>query len=429
MNHLCVVGILLEITFCISINEVIQAIKEQNEQYAAGKLASEPLKSAEMFTYTLESPSRLSDPKAFGEITLRSSVGTNALRLKDVANIELGSQSYDMKTKLNNAPAVPMGLFLQSGANAMQTAAEVRKVMERISKDFESDVEYIIPYDITDFVEISIKEVIKTFIEAMLLVTLIIYLFLQNFRATLIPLFAVPVSIIGAFMGIYALGFSINLLTLFGLVLAIGIVVDDAIIVIENVERHMAEGLSPLDATLLAMKEVSGALVAIVLVLCAVFLPVAFLGGLSGEMYRNLPSPSSYRRGYRVLWRLHLPLHSAPSYSSQNTRSQNTSLNGSTTFSPLLHAATRVRLSSPSDIACSRFYSSVRSSMRPTAHLKHFRAVLSQPKTKEPSSPLATTHPESRYHAPMRSQRRSIISSQKTPPTSLTSSSSWEWTL
>ena len=273
--------------YSLTVNDLITAVREQNEQYAAGKIASEPVSGKEMFTYTLETPARLSDPLEFSNIIVRSNPDGSALKLKDVATVELGSQSYDMKTKLNNSPAIPMGVFLQSGANAIETAKEIRKAMDGISQDFSEGIEYKIPYDITDFVQVSINEVIKTFIEALILVVLIIYLFLQNWRATMIPILAVPVSIIGAFAGMYMLGFSINLLTLFGLVLAIGIVVDDAIIVIENVERHMAEGMSPFDASMQAMKEVSGALVAIVLVLSAVFIPVAFLGGLSGEMYRQ----------------------------------------------------------------------------------------------------------------------------------------------
>ncbi|MFA5462343.1 MAG: multidrug efflux RND transporter permease subunit, partial [Sulfurimonas sp.] len=273
--------------YSLTVNDLVTSIREQNEQYAAGKLAAEPISNKEMFTYTIETPQRFDDPSQFSEIIIKANEDGSSLKLKDVATIELGSQSYDMKNKLNNAPAVPILIFLQSGANAMETAKEVRKVIAEISESFVEDVEYVIPYDITDFVELSINEVIKTFIEAIILVVLIIFLFLQNLRATLIPLLAVPVSIIGAFGGMYLLGFSINLLTLFGLVLAIGIVVDDAIIVIENVERHIKEGLSPKDASIKAMQEVSGALVAIVLVLSAVFLPVAFLGGLSGEMYRQ----------------------------------------------------------------------------------------------------------------------------------------------
>jgi multidrug efflux pump len=273
--------------YSLTVNDLVTSIREQNEQYAAGKLAAEPISNKEMFTYTIETPQRFNEPSQFSEIIIKANEDGSSLKLKDVATIELGSQSYDMKNKLNNSPAVPILIFLQSGANAIETAKEVRKVISSISENFVEDVEYVIPYDITDFVEISINEVIKTFIEAIILVALIIFLFLQNFRATLIPILAVPVSIVGAFAGMYMLGFSINLLTLFGLVLAIGIVVDDAIIVIENVERHIKEGLTPKDASIKAMQEVSGALIAIVLVLSAVFLPVAFLGGLSGEMYRQ----------------------------------------------------------------------------------------------------------------------------------------------
>jgi len=273
--------------YSLSVNDLVLAVREQNEQYSAGKLSADPISDKEMFTYTIETPQRFTTPEQFSQIIIKANEDGSSLKLKDVATIELGSQSYDRENKLNNSPAVPIAIFLQSGANAIETAEEVRKVISSISENFVEDVEYTIPYDITDFVQISINEVIKTFIEAIILVTLIIFLFLQNFRATLIPLLAVPVSIVGAFAGMYILGFSINLLTLFGLVLAIGIVVDDAIIVIENVERHIKEGLSPKDASIKAMQEVSGALIAIVLVLSAVFLPVAFLGGLSGEMYRQ----------------------------------------------------------------------------------------------------------------------------------------------
>ena len=273
--------------YSLTVTDLVAAVREQNEQYSAGKLSAEPVSGQEMFTYTLETPERMSDPEQFANIIIKSNEDGSALKLKDVASIELGSQSYSMKTKLNDSPAIPLGIFLQSDANAIETAEAVRETMKQAYESFPEDLEYKIPYDITDFVQVSINEVIKTFIEAIILVILIIFLFLQNWRATLIPILAVPVSIIGAFAGMYMLGFSINLLTLFGLVLAIGIVVDDAIIVIENVERHMKKGLTPYEASLKAMKEVSGALVAIVLVLSAVFIPVAFLGGLSGEMYRQ----------------------------------------------------------------------------------------------------------------------------------------------
>ena len=273
--------------YSLTTTDIIKVIKEQNNQYSAGKIAAEPIKEKQMFTYTIQTPERLSSPEQFGDIVIRANEDGSSLMLKDVANIELGSSSYDMVTKLNNSPAIPIGIFLQSGSNALETAKAVKKSLEAAKLNFPDGVEYSVPYDSTQFVEISIKEVAKTFVEAILLVILIIFLFLQNWRATLIPILAVPVSIIGAFAGMYALGFSINLLTLFGLVLAIGIVVDDAIIVIENVERHMSEGMSPREASFKAMKEVSGAIVAIVLVLSAVFIPVAFMGGLSGEMYRQ----------------------------------------------------------------------------------------------------------------------------------------------
>lgn len=273
--------------FKLTPQDVIVAIKDQNEQYAAGKFASEPLKEKQMFTYTILSQDRMVSPDEFGNIIISAKQDGGTLRVKDVATVELGANSYNLITKLNKSPAIPVAVFLQSGANALDTAEGVKKVMQDIEKRFPNDVAYEIPYDTTDFVKISIKEVIKTFIEAIILVVAVVFLFLQNWRATLIPILAVPVSIIGAFAGMYMFGFSINLLTLFGLVLAIGIVVDDAIIVIENVERHMSEGMAPREATLQAMKEVSSALIAIVLVLCAVFVPVAFLGGLTGEMYKQ----------------------------------------------------------------------------------------------------------------------------------------------
>uniref|UniRef100_UPI0040471ABB efflux RND transporter permease subunit n=1 Tax=Aliarcobacter sp. TaxID=2321116 RepID=UPI0040471ABB len=273
--------------YSLTTSDVANAIKEQNNQYSAGKIAQEPIKDKQMFTYTIQTPQRLSDPSQFSEIIIRANKDGSSLKLKDVATIELGSSSYEVSTKLNDAPAMPIAIFLQSGANALDTAKAVEKVLENSKKYFPAGLEYKIPYDSTAFVEISIKEVAKTFIEAILLVIAIIFLFLQNWRATLIPILAVPVSIIGAFAGMYMLGFSINLLTLFGLVLAIGIVVDDAIIVIENVERHISEGMNPKEASFQAMKEVSSALIAIILVLSAVFIPVAFMGGLTGEMYRQ----------------------------------------------------------------------------------------------------------------------------------------------
>ena len=273
--------------YSLATTDVIAAIKEQNNQYAAGKIASEPIAEKQMYTYTIQTPNRFENPTQFGDIVIRANEDGSSLRLKDIASIELGTSDYSVVTRLNNAPSIPIGIFLQSGANALETANAIKKALEDASKLFPEDITYSLPYDSTDFITASINEVVKTFIEALALVILIIFLFLQSWRATIIPLIAVPISIVGAFAGMYALGFSINLLTLFGLVLAIGIVVDDAIIVIENIERHMDEGKTPKEAAFIAMKEVTGALIAIILVLGAVFIPVAFMTGLSGEMYRQ----------------------------------------------------------------------------------------------------------------------------------------------
>ncbi len=273
--------------YSLATTDVIAAIKEQNNQYAAGKIASEPIAEKQMYTYTIQTPNRFENPTQFGDIVIRANEDGSSLRLKDIASIELGTSDYSVVTRLNNAPSIPIGIFLQSGANALETANAIKKALEDASKLFPEDITYSLPYDSTDFITASINEVVKTFVEALALVILIIFLFLQSWRATIIPLIAVPISIIGAFAGMYALGFSINLLTLFGLVLAIGIVVDDAIIVIENIERHMDEGKTPKEAAFIAMKEVTGALIAIILVLGAVFIPVAFMSGLSGEMYRQ----------------------------------------------------------------------------------------------------------------------------------------------
>ncbi len=273
--------------YSLATTDVISAIKEQNNQYAAGKIASEPIEQKQMYTYTIRTPQRFENPNQFGNIVIRANEDGSTLKLKDIATIELGASDYNVQTRLNNSPSIPIGIFLQSGANSLETATAIKKALEDASKYFPQDMSYSIPYDSTDFISASIHDVIKTFVEALILVILIIFLFLQSWRATIIPFIAVPISIIGSFAGMYALGFSINLLTLFGLVLAIGIVVDDAIIVIENVERHMEEGKSPKEAAFIAMKEVTGALIAIILVLGAVFVPVAFMGGLSGEMYRQ----------------------------------------------------------------------------------------------------------------------------------------------
>ena len=272
----------------ISTSEVAAAIQEQNAQRAAGKIGQPPLDIKVDRVYSIEVEGRLKTPQEFGNIILRANPDGTSLRLKDIADIELGSQTYEFVATQNGKPAVPIGVYLSPGANAVATAEAVDAKMAEIAANFPPDMTYNVPYDTTIFVKVSIEEVIHTLIEAMILVFAVVFLFLKDWRATLIPCLAVPVSIVGAFAGMLLFGFSINTLTLFGLVLAIGIVVDDAIIVIENVERLMHErGLSVKDATIEAMNEVSGPLVAIVLVLSAVFVPVSFMGGMTGAMYQQ----------------------------------------------------------------------------------------------------------------------------------------------
>lgn len=268
--------------------DIAQAITEQNAQFAAGKVGQNPNPSGQELVYTITTQGRLSEPEEFENILLRVNPDGSSLRLKDVARIELGSRDYDFRGRVNGKPATLMGIFLQSGANALDVADEVQATLDELEPRFPEGLTYAIPYDTTRFVKVSIREVIKTLLEAMLLVFLVVYLFLQKFRATLIPTLAVPVSLLGTFAGMYVLGYSINMLTLFGMVLSIGIVVDDAILVLENVERHMREdGMSAGQATLKAIGEVTGPVIASVLVLVAAFVPIAFLGGLTGELYRQ----------------------------------------------------------------------------------------------------------------------------------------------
>ena len=268
--------------------EVIALVQEQNSQFAAGFFGQEPVRKDLDFTYTVTTQGRFTTPEEFGNILVRTNPDGSSLLLKDLARIELGAEDYSVNAFYNGRPAVAFGLFLQPGANALSVAEGVAKKIKELSQSFPEGLQYAIPYDTTSFVDVSVKEVIKTFIEAIILVIIVIYFFLQNFRATIIPVLAIPVSIIGTFAGMYLLGFSINLLTLFGLILAIGIVVDDAIIVIENVERLISEeNLSVKDATIKAMEEIASPVVAIVLVLSAVFIPIAFIGGFSGEIYKQ----------------------------------------------------------------------------------------------------------------------------------------------
>ncbi|WP_293931641.1 efflux RND transporter permease subunit [Iodobacter sp.] len=272
----------------LSPSDVIAAIREQNAQFAAGKIGAQPTTAPIDFTYTVNTQGRLKDAKEFENIIIRSTSDGAKIRLKDVARVEMGGKDYDLQARLNGKSAVAIGLYLQPGANAVAVAAAVKAKMEELKVRFPEGIAYSIPYDTTEFVKISIEEVVHTLFEAIILVFIVVYLFLQNFRATLIPCIAVPISLIGTFAGMLILGFSINLLTLFGMVLAIGIVVDDAIVVLENVERIMSETkCSAKEASIQAMQEVAGPVIAIVLVLCAVFLPVAFMGGMTGVMYKQ----------------------------------------------------------------------------------------------------------------------------------------------
>ncbi|WP_338664801.1 multidrug efflux RND transporter permease subunit [Pararoseomonas sp. SCSIO 73927] len=274
--------------FSLTASDVTAAIREQNQQFAAGQINAAPSAGGGAYTYAMTAQGRLPDVAAFGNIILQARPDGSTLRLRDVARVELGSQQYDFLGTLNGQPSAPFGIYLQPGANALQTMDAVTARMEELARSMPQGMSYSVPYNTTTFVQVSIRQVITTFIEAVLLVVVVVFVFLQNWRATVIPLIAIPVSIIGTFAGMYALGFSINMLTLFGLILAIGIVVDDAIVVVENVERLMAEkGLSPKEASIEAMEEVTGPVIAIVLVLCAVFIPVGFLGGLSGELYKQ----------------------------------------------------------------------------------------------------------------------------------------------
>jgi len=267
-------------------SDVVAAVREQNVQVAAGVVGASPSKNAE-FQLTVNTQGRLTSIEEFGAIIVRTGADGAITHLKDVARLELGSNSYSLRSLLNNKSAAAIAVFEAPGANALQLSADVRAKMAELKKDFPEGVDYSVVYDPTQFVRESIKAVIHTLLEAVALVVLVVIIFLQTWRASIIPLVAVPVSIIGTFAVMLGFGFSINTLSLFGLVLAIGIVVDDAIVVVENVERNIEAGLTPRDATIQAMKEVSGPIIAIALVLCAVFVPIAFVSGLSGQFYRQ----------------------------------------------------------------------------------------------------------------------------------------------
>ncbi len=272
----------------VTTGDVTKAIRATNNQYAAGRLGQEPTPEGQAFSIPIITAGRLSTPEEFGEIIIRSGGPAGTLRLRDVARLELGAQSYEQQATLDGQTAVGIRIFLAPGANALDVADAVKAKVALLSKRFPAGVDYEIPFDTTRFVKASISEVEHTLFEAGILVVLVVFLFLGSWRATLIPMLAVPVSLIGTFAGLWLFGFGINTLTLFAMVIAIGIVVDDAIVMLENVERLMHEkGMSPFDAAIASVREVGGAIIAIVLVLVSVFVPVAFLGGIAGALYRQ----------------------------------------------------------------------------------------------------------------------------------------------
>jgi multidrug efflux pump len=271
----------------LSATDVVQAIREQNLQVAAGVVGAQPMPDAVAYQLTVSAQGRLVDEVEFGNIIIKSGTNGEITRLRDVARIELSAGNFGLRALLDNKSAVAIGMFQAPGSNALALASSVRAKMAELSTRFPQGMTWTSVYDPTIFVRDSIKEVVRTLLEATLMVVIVVVLFLQTWRASIIPLAAVPISIVGTFAVMLAAGFSINTLSLFGLVLAIGIVVDDAIVVVENVERHIEEGLTPLDASHRAMEEVSGPIIAIALVLCAVFVPVAFISGLTGQFYRQ----------------------------------------------------------------------------------------------------------------------------------------------
>ncbi|PYJ08046.1 MAG: hydrophobe/amphiphile efflux-1 family RND transporter [Verrucomicrobia bacterium] len=271
----------------VTVTDIINALRAQNTVNPAGQIGGEPAPPGQEFTYTVRSPGRLTSSEEFGEIVIRANPDGSLLRLKEVARMELGAQTYALSGRLDGKSAAVLACYQLPGTNAIQAAEGVKALMARVSQQFPADMTYTVSLDTTRAVTEGMNEIVKTLIEALLLVILVVFIFLQGWRATLIPLCAVPVSLIGTFMLFPLFGFTINTLTLFGLVLAIGLVVDDAIVVVEAVEHHIEEGMSPHDATVRAMEEVSGPVIGIALVLSAVFIPTAFIPGITGRLYQQ----------------------------------------------------------------------------------------------------------------------------------------------
>ncbi|MFT3849952.1 MAG: multidrug efflux RND transporter permease subunit [Propionivibrio sp.] len=271
----------------ITIPEIVNAVSAQNTVNPAGTVGAEPVPAGQEFTYAVRAQGRLQSPEEFGEVVLRANTDGSIVRVKDVARIELGAQTYSQQGRLNGKPAALIALYQMPGANAIEAAQGAREVMERVKESFPPDLDYVVALDTTLSITEGINEIKHTLIEALVLVIIVVFLFLQGWRATLIPLLAVPVSLVGTFMLFPMFGFSINTLSLFGLVLAIGLVVDDAIVVVEAVEHHIEHGMSPKDATFKAMEEVTGPVIAIAIILAAVFVPTAFIPGITGQLYQQ----------------------------------------------------------------------------------------------------------------------------------------------
>src|ERR1700729_1951229 len=271
----------------ITVTDIVNAIQAQNTVNPAGQVGGEPAPAKQQYTYAVLAQGRLTSPEEFGDIVVREAPNGGTVRVRDVARTELGAQSYSVQGRLNGKPSAILAIYQLPGSNAVQTVAGVRKLMAQMKQRFPEDIDYAVSLDQTQPVTEGIKEIVETLVIAIVLVIFVVYLFLQDWRSTLIPMLAVPVSLIGTFMLFPIFGFSINTLSMLGLVLAIGLVVDDAIVVVEGVQRHIEEGLSPKEAAHKAMEELSGPVVCIALVLAAVFVPIAFIPGITGRLYQQ----------------------------------------------------------------------------------------------------------------------------------------------
>ena len=286
----------------LSVTDIVNAIRNQNVQVAAGQLGQPPVPKGQVFQLTVNTLGRLIDAKQFEEIIVKTGDDTRVTYLKDVANVELGGKAYDFLSFYQGKPAATMMIYQSPGSNAIEVTKQLNSALGQLKKEFPPGLEQVVVYQVADFVNASIREVVVTLLEAFILVILVVFIFLQGWRPTVIPLITIPVSLIGTFAVMSLLGFSINMITLFGMVLAIGLVVDDAIVVVENVERNMTQfGLSPKDAAIRAMDEITGAVIGITCVLMAVFVPPAFLGGITGQLFRQfLVDHSIYRIVQRI---------------------------------------------------------------------------------------------------------------------------------